>query len=400
MIYHHRWDRYLMKIDILVVDDSLETIIAIEVALKRLPLNVIRAQSGDEALRHSLHYDFALVILDLQMPDMDGYELAELMRSNDSTSDIPIIFSTATNQPASYQFRGYESGAVDYLFKPIEPEILRSKVGIFVLMHQQKLQLQVHSKNLEKIVRSRTQDYKKAMEQAESANQSKSVFLANMSHELRTPMQAILSFSKFGKTKAGNIDIEKIIYYFNKIEVSGLRLMSLLDNLLDLSKLESGGMSYHFSEHRLLSIVTAVVHELSDLASERGIIIETNFPDDDVLLYCDDFRLMQVMRNVVGNAVKFSNDNETIYINVTKENEDQIRISVIDKGALIPPEEFVTIFENFTQSSYTATGAGGTGLGLSICRQIIHGHDGEIWAECSSNQETIFHISIPTRLSS
>lgn len=241
---------------------------------------------------------------------------------------------------------------------------------------------------------------KRAKEEAESANISKSEFLANMSHELRTPLHAILSFSNFGLKKTDQSTNVDIFQYFDQISTSAKRLMPLIDSLLDLSKLESGNMTYSIVEMDIMNEIKATITELTPLASQKNVSLELNKPGVDTVALIDHNKIGQVVRNILSNAIRFSYSNTRIHITLSDYREDEeilLLISISNKGIGIPDNELERVFEKFIQSSKTKTGAGGTGLGLSICKQIIYDHQGKIWVENRKNMETVFNFTLPKK---
>lgn len=266
-------------------------------------------------------------------------------------------------------------------------------------------QLTSYQNTLEDKVLKQTSKLIKAKNNAEEANLAKSEFLANMSHELRTPMHGILGYSQLGKSVTENTDNTKQFTYFNNIEISGNRLLNLLDNLLDLAKLESGMMELHFTKFAIDEVVESTQVELDSLLQGKHleIVIEKN--SQDTAIFADRNRIFQVVFNLISNAIKFSNSDDTIKISLNdSEIEDKadsknihpaLLFSVEDKGATIPEDELDTIFEKFVQSSETNTKAGGTGLGLAISKEIILAHNGKIWAESTKDGTTKFSFLLP-----
>jgi len=234
----------------------------------------------------------------------------------------------------------------------------------------------------------------KEKEFAEKANLSKSVFLANMSHELRTPMHGILSFARFGQQKIETASKEKLKGYFDEIYESGSRLMRLLNDLLDLSKLEAGKMNYDMKECDLTDVVASAVSTLNAFAIEKKLRLESEIDELTYLGNFDGDRILQVLTNLVSNAIKFSNPESIVKIRLRGDG-DRLTCSVINHGIGIPEEELNKVFDKFVQSSRTQTGAGGTGLGLAICREIIQQHEGRIWAESTPGGETKFIFELP-----
>jgi PAS domain S-box-containing protein len=260
---------------------------------------------------------------------------------------------------------------------------------------------------LETKVAERTIDYKNAKEEAERANKLKSEFLANISHEIRTPMHGILSFSKFGIDKIEEASKEKNLNYFKKIKTAGDRLMGLLDNILDLSKMEAGKEVYKMKTVDIWELINNTTSEMETIRKEKKLKITVEDPVISTKTVCDKSMIDQVIRNLLSNAMKFTPENNQIIIIFNpselpfgqrltdKKLISALKVSVKDEGVGIPDDELNSVFDKFIQSSKTKTGAGGTGLGLAICKEIIQGHNGKIWAVNNPEGGATFHFVLP-----
>ncbi len=243
-----------------------------------------------------------------------------------------------------------------------------------------------------------------AVIQAQDANKEKSEFLANISHELRTPMLGILGFAELGLNKIDKVEKHKIVKYFDRIHTSGSRLLLLLNNLLDLSKLEAGEMHFDFEQALINDVLNSVLTELDALIINKHISIITDSPNDNIMVEMDVLRIHQVFYNVLNNAIKFSPEQGIIFIEVSQQKVitagqaiNTAIITIQDQGMGVPEEELDYIFEKFSQSSMTNTGAGGTGLGLSICKDICENHNASISIEnlVKPKKGATFTIKIP-----
>ena len=381
------------KPKILVVDDRQENLLSIKKVLRKFDISLVTASSGNEALTQTLRNDFALILLDVQMPEMNGYEVADILRGEERTKYLPIIFITAIDRDEGREVQGYDSGAIDYIFKPINPKILVSKVKIFLKLYQHQQEVLKYKEHLEEMVYQRTEQLERAKEEAEKANKAKSEFLSNMSHEIRTPLHGIMSFADLGLEKMAKENYEKTQYYFEKILKSSDVLMRLINNLLDLAKLESGKMEFQFHSIDINELVQKGVQEAYVLANKKDIQIQFSQLQNPLNLMVDAEKIAQVIRNLLSNAIKFSKEGGVIECCITDKGED-IAISVTDNGIGIPQNELNSVFDKFKQSSKTQTGAGGTGLGLAICKEIIEGHKGKIWAEANPDGGAVFQFLI------
>lgn len=270
-------------------------------------------------------------------------------------------------------------------------------------------ELRQHRDHLQELVDARTEELVAAKNAAEAANRAKSEFLANMSHELRTPMHAVLSFARLASDRlaSGNADLVKVAQYVQRIHEGGQRLLLLVNDLLDLSKLEAGMGAYVFAQHDIRELVRATLVEFELLLKQRGLSVDCRYAPESTSAWCDGTRVGQVLRNLMSNAIKFTPTGSRITIETAESpmprgsasGADQsprgIRVTVADEGIGIPEGELRSIFDKFVQSSKTRSGAGGTGLGLAISREIVAHHGGEIFARNRPQGGAIFTFDLP-----
>jgi len=269
---------------------------------------------------------------------------------------------------------------------------------------QSEALLKQSNNQLEDRVEQRTLELASAVEKANQANQAKSVFLANMSHELRTPLHGILSFARFGLDKEHVQKPEKIHKYFDRINVSAERLLTLLNDLLDLAKLEAGKMSIEKQDYDLRTLVESSITEQEAWLAEKSLTVNWLDSTAETKAHFDAARISQVLMNLLSNAIKFSPSNTQLHFSIsqdtlinqqTKAKVPALRFTLEDEGMGIPENELDSVFDKFVQSSKTHTGVMGTGLGLAICAEIIDAHNGKIWASSAENKGAQFSFIIP-----
>jgi PAS domain S-box-containing protein len=283
-----------------------------------------------------------------------------------------------------------------YLGSEIPPVVVVIALDI-TARKKSEIELKKHRDHLQTLVYEKTRDLIQAKEEADRANQAKSEFLANMTHELRTPMHAILSFAELGAAKLSSAPPETMEKFFQQIRSSGKHLLGIINDLLDLSKMEAGQMKYHFAEQDMLSLAAQCIDSVQPLMLEKGIQASTENKADQVVCECDAKRIIQVITNLLSNAIKFSPPKGKILLMLENQYLDEKKllvISICDQGLGIPENELESIFDKFTQSSKTKSSHGGTGLGLSISREIIQYHNGTLVA---SNTESgaQFRFTLP-----
>jgi len=396
-----------LKATILIVDDTPANLVALEAILTELDATIVKANSGNQALSLTLKQDFAMVLLDVQMPGMTGYEVASILGQNADTKGIPIIFLTAAYKDEQHMLKGYSSGAVDYIEKPIKDEILIPKVRFFLQLyehqHQLKALLKKEEESNEKLkkemeLRSKVEhQLLLAKQQADQAVAAKSQFMATMSHEIRTPMNGVLGMAEL----LGDSELTEVQRQQVKIIISsGNTLLTVINDILDFSKLEAGRVelesipfNLEYAIHEVLQIFLVRVYEID---MELILDYAPDVPHDFI---GDPGRLRQILNNLVGNAIKFT---ERGYIRITvkatmlNDKTAEVMISVEDTGLGVKADKVSQLFDSFTQAdSSTTREYGGTGLGLSICKQLIEIMQGEIWAESEFGKGSCFNVKLP-----
>jgi len=378
---------------ILLVDDRPENLITLEGILDSPELDIYTANSGNEALGMLLEYDFALVLMDVQMPGMDGFETAEIMRSNERTKQIPIIFVTAISKQRNHIFRGYQAGAVDYLYKPLDLEILKSKIKAFVEFFKHRTALQKTTAELQKTVEA----LESAKSVAESATNTKSLFLASMSHEIRTPLNGIIGMADLGLMDTDLTDLQKD--RLDDIKKSGETLLEIINDILDISKVEADALELEDIEFSLQELMERVFNTISikALEGQNELICDIDQDTPDIIIG-DPLRLKQILTNLLTNAIKFTNKGVVrLSVELLDNIEEQIRLKfcVSDTGIGVTEEVIEKLFSTYTQADTSTTRThGGTGLGLNISQKLVRLMGGTITAESKVNEGSDFMFTL------
>ncbi len=355
----------------LLVDDVEENLIALEALLQRDGLDILKAQSGPEALELLLaHDDVALALLDVQMPEMNGFELAELIRGSERTRHIPLIFMTAGSREQNWQFRGYESGAVDFLYKPIDPHMLTNKAGVFFELHRRKQAL-AHE------LRARTE-----------ALRINEMFMAVLSHDLRTPLQSIVAAASVLKRQPSP---DKTALMADRVLGASQRMGHMIEDLLDVTRIrQAGGLALQLGPAHMQTLVQRTLDEVSTSHPERP--IDSTLAGDLAGTW-DAERLCQVITNLVGNALHHGSADHPVRIAVDGTRPEEVSITV-SNGGTIPAGLLPHLFDPFRGGEREPGRHQGLGLGLFIAHQIVRAHHGTIEAR-SHNDVTSFRVTLP-----
>ncbi|UDF04108.1 response regulator [Asticcacaulis sp. AND118] len=376
-------------VPILLVDDLDENLLALEALLRREGLQLLKARSGVEALEILLKQEVALALLDVQMPEMDGFELAETLRGAERTRRIPIIFLTAGTAGRERRFRGYEAGAVDFLQKPIEGDILKSKVEIFVELYEQRRQIAQQRDALQ----AQTDEIQRTSEALREADHRKDVFLATLAHELRNPMAPIRNGLQIlrmapDSPMAGNVR--------DMMDRQMTHLVRLVDDLLDVSRVSQGKIELKREHLTLRSVVEAAVETARPVIDQAGHSFALDLPDEELWVDGDLTRLAQIVANLLNNAAKYTPEDGRIGLSLRRDGGQAV-LRVSDTGLGIDADMLPRVFELFTQVDRNIHRAqGGLGIGLALAQKLVSLHGGSIHAESEGqNRGSTFELRLP-----
>jgi signal transduction histidine kinase len=399
-----------MNIDIesklLIVDDLPENLLALE-ALIRAPGRVVyRAASAEAALALLLENEFALAIVDVQMPGMNGFELAELMRGTERTRHIPIIFVSAAGRELNYAFQGYESGAVDFLHKPLDPHAVVSKVNVFVdlyrhrkaLRHEMELLAAAHRKQEELV-----QQLQHTQGELERAVRMRDDFMSMVSHELRTPLntlylEAQLRQLHLSRGNLANFSPERLPAMIERDQRQIRNMVRLIDDMLDVTRMRRDALSIQTKPVDLAALSRAVVENLRQQAEAAGSTITLEAPAELRGVW-DEFRIEQVLTNLLTNALRYGGG-KPVQMVVRRTGQDgdgggMAEVAVRDQGIGIAPEDHARIFEQFERTDDSRKHAAGLGLGLYITRKIVDLHGGRIGVQSAPGEGSRFVVELP-----
>jgi len=364
------------KVSILVVDDRADKRLAYEVMLAELKQNIVCVRSGKEALRRLLRGDFAAILLDVNMPGMDGFETAALIRQRQRCETTPIIFVSAINDTLSHISRGYSLGAVDYILTPVVPDILRAKIAVFVDLFKKTEQIKRQAEERESLIREQA-IAEHARVEAERASEAKDRFLAMLSHELRTPLTPVLA-SVFMLEREDNVP--KVMHESLQLIRRNVELEArLIDDLLDLTRISKGKVQLSFEIVDAHTLLRNALEICQFEIEQKKLELRSEFAATKVHLQADPARLQQIFWNLIKNAVKFTPHGGKLGIRTTNNGDGQFRLEVEDSGCGIDPGVLPRIFHAFEQAGRTQLG--GLGLGLAISKALVEAHHGSISAE-------------------
>lgn len=366
----------------LLVDDLEENLLSLEALLRRDGLVLLKARSGDEALELLLRNDVALALVDVQMPGLTGFELAELLRGNERTRRVPIIFLTAGNSDSQRRFRGYEAGAVDFIHKPIEADILRSKADVFFELYRQRQQIAAQRDEL-----------KAHSDALEEADRRKDEFLATLAHELRNPLSPLRHGLDILRRNPNSNEAAEIRDMMDRQLV---HLVRLIDDLLDVSRVRLGKIELRKEKIQAADVIRSALESSQPLIDSAGHSLTVNLSSSPIWLDADPTRLAQVIGNLLNNAAKYTPAGGRVGVSLRTVGNDAA-IAVSDNGLGITADMQSKVFELFAQvENHSDRAGGGLGIGLALVKQLVAMHDGAVNAESAGpGQGSVFTVRIP-----
>ncbi|RYJ64123.1 hybrid sensor histidine kinase/response regulator [Pseudomonas songnenensis] len=387
------------EVNLLIVDDLPENLLALDALLQAPGVRVHQAESAEQALELLLRHEFALAILDVQMPGMDGFQLAELMRGTERTKQIPIVFVSAAGRELNYAFKGYESGAVDFMHKPLDAHAVRSKVSVFVDLYRSRKRL---ARQLEALEQSRREqevlldELRQTKAELEDAVRMRDDFMSIVSHELKTPLNTLILEVQLRKLQLSRNNLaafseERLRNMVDKDERQVQSLIRLIDDMLDVSRIRTGKLSIRPSRTDLAELVGNVVESFAAQMEACGCELRLERAESIIGVW-DAFRIEQVLANLLTNAMRYG-AGKPVWVSVTS-CADGACIEVRDQGIGISPQSLERIFCQFERAE-GSEGSAGLGLGLFIADQIVRAHNGRIQVQSEEGQGSQFRVLLP-----
>ena len=402
-------------VNILIVDDEPRNLSVLESILVDPGYRLVRATSGDEALLALVAEEFAVLVLDVQMPGMNGFELAQLVKERKKTARIPIIFLTAYYNDDQHVLEGYETGAVDYLHKPVNPAVLKSKVAVFAELHRKNLEVERTNRlllaevterrraetrlselnaSLDQRVQERTMELQASEARLLDANRRKDEFLAVLAHELRNPLAPVRNAIHFLKLRGpGTSDVQ---WASEIIDRQVTAMGRLIEDLMDVSRINQGRIELRRQLVPLDQVLADAVETIQPQIDGSGHKLTLMHPPLKLMVHADRARLAQVFMNILSNAAKYTDPGGQIELRVVSEAGHAV-VSIRDNGMGIDPERLERVFELFSQEeSALSRSRGGLGVGLSLTRRLVQMHGGTVTASSEGiGKGSAFLVRLP-----
>ena len=354
-------------LNILLVDDKEENLISLESILEDPKRNLIKAHDGNEALKIAFEEEIAVILLDVQMPGMDGFEVARILKENSKTKDIAVIFVTAISKEEKYTLQGYEEGAVDYLHKPLDVNIVKAKVGVF-----------------EKLYRSK-QELKKYVEETQQINKQLDEFVYIVSHDLKAPLRGLSSVTSFLEEELGADLKPEVRELLEMVKSRTVRMQNLIDGILHYSRMASNKTE---KEQVNLSEIIANIIDLLTVPDH----VRIEYPDNIPTIFGEKIKLHEVFQNLISNAITYNDKDQAIVRITFVDKGTYYEFSIADNGIGIKPEYHEKIFGVF-QTLKPKDKLESTGIGLTIVKKIIERQGGKVWVTSELGKGAIFSFT-------
>jgi signal transduction histidine kinase len=382
----------MQRTKLLIVDDLSENLHALAKIIEQEDREIIQATSGEAALALLLEHDFALVILDVMMPEMNGFELAELMRGIDKTRHVPIVFVSAGGKELNFAFKGYESGAVDFLYKPLDIAAVKSKVNVFVALYQKRIKV---GEQLEELQKSQEQLHLTQLE-LERTLKMRDDFISLVAHELRTPLNTLhiecqVRQLQLQRDENYVFDRERVQVMIERDMRQIKSMVRLINDMVDVSRVNCGNLAIHPEQMNLSQLVLRIVDDFT----QQALTIGSSFHVDitpDVSGFWDDFRIEQIIINLITNALRYGGYKPVgIKLVVI---DDMVEVHVQDQGGGISDVDCRRIFEKFARIGHREVKEG-LGMGLYIARQLAEAHGGSLTVSSKLGEGSLFTLRLP-----
>jgi signal transduction histidine kinase len=382
----------MQRTKLLIVDDLSENLHALAKIIEQEDREIIQATSGEAALALLLEHDFALVILDVMMPEMNGFELAELMRGIDKTRHVPIVFVSAGGKELNFAFKGYESGAVDFLYKPLDIAAVKSKVNVFVALYQKRIKV---GEQLEELQKSQEQLHLTQLE-LERTLKMRDDFISLVAHELRTPLNTLhiecqVRQLQLQRDENYVFDRERVQVMIERDMRQIKSMVRLINDMVDVSRVNCGNLAIHPEQMNLSQLVLRIVDDFT----QQALTIGSSFHLDitpDVSGFWDDFRIEQIIINLITNALRYGGYKPVgIKLVVI---DDMVEVHVQDQGGGISDVDCRRIFEKFARIGHREVKEG-LGMGLYIARQLAEAHGGSLTVSSKLGEGSLFTLRLP-----
>lgn len=381
----------MKKPNLLIVDDNKQDRMLTKMVLEHFDINIFEAADGLLALEILRSENIHLMLLDVNMPNMDGFELAETLQKEEKFKELPIIFSTALFTDEINQFKGYQNGAIDYLIKPYNKLVLQNKVRTYltIVNHQYKLEEEIEKRKLIE------RELKQNNEFLQSLIEEKNDILQVATHDLKNPLTKIALSLALLKKYPDQFTKQQLFERIDEMQFSTKRMINLITELLDVNKFETGVFDKKLKKQNIIPLLENQIKSYNNIAKNKGVLINFKYKPPIPEPYIDSFMFIEVIENLISNALKYTYPSTQVLIEV-KANDNKIRIEFKDEGAGLNDNDLKILFNKFAKLSTKPTAGESTvGLGLSIVKKLTNEMNGEIWCTSKKGVGSTFIVEFP-----